>query len=171
MEPANYLASGVEDPGGVGYKTLTEHLRYREKILMRFRPWVSTLLLVIVGAAALAQEEQESSKRSEYRPRLPANWTQIGLSDEQVRKIRAAQIRCHDELEPIEKEYDELRERLSELRTKMDRRKKDLKKELFGVLTPEQIAKLDEIELEKFRKAQEKRRELAGQDDEPTAEE
>jgi Spy/CpxP family protein refolding chaperone len=81
-----------------------------------------------------AKAEKDSAKTRVFRGRLPANWGKLGISEEQRQRIYAMQIKAHDRIEALERELEQLKTQLEQAE--------------LAVLTPQQRARLAEIEAE-----------------------
>lgn len=117
----------------------------------------AALALGLVAAAAAQKKEKAAGKAAVGR--LPAYWGQLGLSEDQKERIRAAALEAEEKKEPLEKELRSLREQvkakakaLAELDASLDAR-------LQAMLTPEQRRKLSELK-EAAKKASAKRDEF-----------
>lgn len=128
------------------------------------------LCLLLVGSLPnlQAQEEKPTQPKAEkestttgkqraYRGRLPNNWTKLNLTEEQKERIYKAQLASRDKLESLEKKLEELRQQSMVIRDEISGLREVLQKELHAVLTPEQLAKLAEVEKEAEKRRQERR--------------
>ena len=104
----------------------------------------------------------EADADDAYATRLPNNWNRIGLSEKQVEIIYALQKELRPQLDRLELEIDELRQQLRDridaLEKQLAQREATLDRQMWDVLTDEQVEALDRIELEALRKRQEQRR-------------
>ncbi|MGL5094534.1 MAG: hypothetical protein ACRDD1_03045 [Planctomycetia bacterium] len=77
---------------------------------------------------------KEDAKKRAFNGRLPNGWTKLGLTEEQIKKIYAAQMKSKDSIDKSKTDEAKLRA--------------DLRKEIEELLTPEQKTKLAEVEAE-----------------------
>jgi Spy/CpxP family protein refolding chaperone len=120
---------------------------------------VAILPICLLSYVAVAQESKEDAKparsagkekkkgKAAAGGRLPNGWTQLGLSEEQKKKIYAAQQQVRPKIEQLQKQIDDL--------------EADLRVQLRAVLTDEQLKKLEVVEASAKKKASERRREKA----------
>ncbi len=85
----------------------------------------------LVGQEPKQPEKKQATPTVKPRTQLPMFWGQIGLSDEQKKKIYAIQIKNTEEIDKLEAEIKALKEKSA--------------KERLEVLTPDQKKKLEEI--------------------------
>lgn len=100
--------------------------------------WVATVLaLGICGTAVLGQDEKPKVPKQVARAKgqLPANWKQLGLTDEQIQTVYRIQNKYNDEIDKLETQIKNLKEQMA--------------KERSAVLTAEQKKRLEDIIREK----------------------
>ena len=92
---------------------------------------------LLTSSTGLIGQEPKQAEKKEVRPapktrtQLPMFWGQIGLSDEQKKKVYAIQIKNMEEIDILEEQIKALKEKSA--------------KERLEVLTPDQKKKLEEI--------------------------
>lgn len=106
------------------------------------------------GKAAAKSEKGEGAKKA-AKPgdRLPPNYTKIGISDEQRKKIYDVQNKYEDQITALEKQITEL--------------KAKQKAEVEALLTPEQKKSLDAANDESKKKAADKKKAAETKPEEP----
>jgi hypothetical protein len=124
----------------------------------------SGIVGVVIRPIAVAQETGKSaaksekggdgkvSKKASSGDRLPANYTKIGLSDDQRKKIYEVQNKYESQIDALEKQ-------IADLKAKQ-------KAEVDGVLTPEQYKALQTVVEESKKKAAEKKKATEAKNDE-----
>lgn len=98
--------------------------------MTRVRLFLCVLVLTLLGGGWLAGQD-EKKPTAPVRGQLPANWRQLGLSKDQVRKIYTVQT--------------EYRGKIADLQQQIAKLKTQERAELEKVLTPAQKERLREI--------------------------
>jgi Spy/CpxP family protein refolding chaperone len=107
--------------------------------------WAVLTLAVLFGSSAWAQDAKpkdtpkttEKSEKSEAKAKgqLPQNWKLLGLTDEQTQKVYKMQAKTNDEIDKLEAQIKDLKEKLM--------------KDRLTILTAEQKKRLEDILKEK----------------------
>jgi Spy/CpxP family protein refolding chaperone len=101
--------------------------------MLYLRLAVVMVAVALLGAAAFQEKDKDKGKKDDKTPAklkgtLPMHYKQVGLSADQVQKIYKIQADYKDKLEDLKK--------------KMDQLKSDQKDAMEKVLTPDQLKKL-----------------------------
>jgi hypothetical protein len=104
--------------------------------MFRIRVMLAVLMVgVIVASGSFGDDKKDDKTPVKVKGTLPANWSKLGLSDEQKQKVYAAQT--------------EVRGKIADLEAKIKELKKHEREEIEKVLTDAQKARLKELLLEK----------------------
>lgn len=104
--------------------------------MFRIRVMLAVLMVgVVVASGSFGDDKKEDKAPVKVKGTLPANWSKLGLSDEQKQKVYTAQ--------------SEFRGKIAELEAKIKELKKQEREELEKVLTDAQKGRLKELLLEK----------------------
>lgn len=98
------------------------------------------------AAATARSSSKDDTKKEVAKPsgRLPKNWGKLGLTAEQKQRIYEIQGKHHEQISALEGE--------------IAKRRRDLDEEMRSVLTPDQVEKLKQTEIEAKKKSEEKRK-------------
>jgi Spy/CpxP family protein refolding chaperone len=107
---------------------------------MRTKWAVAVLAAAFGGAVSFAQDKPKEAKPAEKQEgkakgQLPANWKNLGLTDEQTQKVYKLQAKYGDDIDKLEEQIKALKEKMN--------------KERLAVLTTEQKKRLEDILKEK----------------------
>jgi hypothetical protein len=104
--------------------------------MLRIRVMLAVLMVgVIVASGSFGDDKKADKTSAKVKGTLPANWSKLGLSDEQKQKVYTAQ--------------SEYRGKIADLEAKIKELKKQEREEMEKVLTDAQKARLKELLLEK----------------------
>lgn len=104
--------------------------------MLRIRAMLAVLMVgVVVASGSFGDDKKDDKTPVKVKGTLPANWSKLGLSDEQKQKVYAAQ--------------NEYRGKIADLEAKIKELKKHEREEMEKVLTDAQKARLKELLLEK----------------------
>lgn len=104
--------------------------------MLRIRALLAVAMVAaVVSSASFGEDKKDEKPAVKAKGQLPANWSKLGLSDEQKQKIYTTQT--------------EYRSKIAELEAKIKELKKHEREDMEKVLTDTQKTRLKEILLEK----------------------